>query len=29
VRTARGSDPEVAVVGAGGGPLGACLLLTR
>jgi hypothetical protein len=23
------NDPEVAVVGAGGGPLGACLLLTR
>jgi acetyl-CoA acetyltransferase len=29
VHTARGGDPEVAVVGAGGGPLGACLLLTR
>jgi len=29
VRTPRGGDPEVAVVGAGGGPLGACLLLTR
>lgn len=25
----RGGDPEVAVVGAGGGPLGGCLLLTR
>ncbi len=29
VRTRRGGDPEVAVVGAGGGPLGGCLLLTR
>jgi acetyl-CoA acetyltransferase len=29
VRTPRGGDPEVAVVGAGGGPLGACLLLTH
>lgn len=28
VRTPRGGDPEVAVVGAGGGPLGGCLLLT-
>ena len=25
----RGGDPEVAVVGAGGGPLGGCLLLTQ
>jgi acetyl-CoA acetyltransferase len=25
----RGGDPELAVVGAGGGPLGACLLLSR
>ncbi len=29
VQTSRGGDPEVAVVGAGGGPLGGCLLLTR
>ena len=29
VQTRRGGDPEVAVVGAGGGPLGGCLLLTK
>lgn len=28
VRTRRGGDPEVAVVGAGGGPLGGAMLLT-